>query len=180
MGTLEHNLFLSRGSSVYDSILWNAVACKLHWDAVSTWFCVHLAAMQDTVASTGSEWEGWSGGNADSVLYSLHQTVICRDKILAWACWLKRWSFVTYLEGDLLNLVGMRPGQPRLQHFVVFLRSVQLDAGGTVTIRPWSVPSTFFLIYCDVLPVNASNNLWVEDFVSRFIGYTSGGVYNHL
>jgi hypothetical protein len=27
-----------------------------------------------------------------------------------------------------------------------------------------------------VLAVNTSNNLWVADFVSQFIGYTSGGV----
>jgi hypothetical protein len=31
-------------------------------------------------------------------------------------------------------------------------------------------------IYCDVLPVNTSNNSWVADFVSQFIGYTSGGI----
>jgi hypothetical protein len=35
----------------------------------------------------------------------------------------------------------------------------------------------FLYTYCDVLPVNASNNLWVSDFISRFIGYTSGEVY---
>jgi hypothetical protein len=40
--------------------------------------------------------------------------------------------------------------------------------------------NTFALNYCDVLPVNTSNNSWVEDFVSRFIGSTSGDVYNHL
>jgi hypothetical protein len=28
------------------------------------------------------------------------------------------------------------------------------------------------LQYCDVLPVNASNNLWVADFISRCIGCT--------
>jgi hypothetical protein len=31
-------------------------------------------------------------------------------------------------------------------------------------------------IYCDVLPGNASNNLWVLDLLLRFIGYTPGGI----
>jgi hypothetical protein len=34
--------------------------------------------------------------------------------------------------------------------------------------------------YCDVLPVNTSNNLWIADFVSRFIGYYIRRSYNHL
>jgi hypothetical protein len=40
--------------------------------------------------------------------------------------------------------------------------------------------SQYETTYCGVLPVNTSNNLWVADFVSRFIGYTSGDVYSHL
>jgi hypothetical protein len=31
-------------------------------------------------------------------------------------------------------------------------------------------------IYCDVLPVNTSNNSWVVDFVSQFIGSSSSGI----
>jgi hypothetical protein len=31
-------------------------------------------------------------------------------------------------------------------------------------------------IYCDVLPVNTSNNSWVADFISRFIGCTPSGI----
>jgi hypothetical protein len=32
------------------------------------------------------------------------------------------------------------------------------------------------ILYYDVLPVNTSNNLWVADFVSQFIGFTSSGI----
>jgi hypothetical protein len=30
--------------------------------------------------------------------------------------------------------------------------------------------------YCNGLPNNALNNLWILDFISRFIGYTPGGI----
>jgi hypothetical protein len=33
---------------------------------------------------------------------------------------------------------------------------------------------TIAVCECHVLPVNASNNLWVADFISRFIGYIPG------
>jgi hypothetical protein len=31
-------------------------------------------------------------------------------------------------------------------------------------------------IYCDVFPVNTSNNLWVADIVSQYIGYSPRGI----
>jgi hypothetical protein len=31
-------------------------------------------------------------------------------------------------------------------------------------------------VYCDVFPVNTSNNLWVADFISQFIRYTPSGI----
>jgi hypothetical protein len=38
----------------------------------------------------------------------------------------------------------------------------------------------YMYIYCDVLASNASNNLWILDFISPFIGYTPSGIYNYL
>jgi hypothetical protein len=40
----------------------------------------------------------------------------------------------------------------------------------------FNTKSDHFWQQCDVLPGNASNNLWVTDFISQFIGYTPSGI----
>jgi hypothetical protein len=77
------------------------------------------------------------------------------------------WRFAPYLHS-----VGLEHRTACLCELFVYHSHTSICGGKNwTTLDILRVVVLIAGYYCDVLPVNTSNNLWVADFLSRFIGY---------